>query len=106
MVTASVDNSPISIQLNDGESTTVPTGETWKVDFLINGLYDIGNSYDEGWVIKINGSWIACNQEGVSQNISQARQDVILTAGDTIAVQFDYDRGSKTALAIQGLVIG
>lgn len=31
MVNATVDNEPVSVQLDDGESTTVPTGELWRV---------------------------------------------------------------------------
>lgn len=41
MVNATVDNSPVSIQLPANGSTTVPTGETWRVTLQGSGLLSI-----------------------------------------------------------------
>jgi len=36
MVNATVDNEPVSIQLDSGQSTTVPSNETWKVQLTLS----------------------------------------------------------------------
>lgn len=37
MVQANIDNTPVSIVLAGSESTTVPSGETWKVTIKLHG---------------------------------------------------------------------
>lgn len=46
MVQATIDNAEVQVQLAAGESVTVPTGESWKVQ--IYEVSDGGNLYPNG----------------------------------------------------------
>jgi len=74
MVTASIDNTPVSVQLGNGESVTVPNGETWKVTIAA------GASYSEYVNVKINGSMLMYNTD----YNTEIAQDIVVTAGDQI----------------------
>ena len=69
MVTATVDNNPVSVGLNNEESVTIPTGEVWKLHVC---LPNNGYAY-------INGYYAFQNSHG---DISD--WEVVLTGGDTI----------------------
>lgn len=44
MVSATVDNNPVAIIISGGSSTTVPTGETWRVSIHSNRTYQVNST--------------------------------------------------------------
>jgi hypothetical protein len=93
MVTATIDNAPISIQLQ-GTSTTVPSNETWVVNIGVHG----GTSRS---VFELNG---------VGQSRSSDTKDsphppqfkMVLTGGDTVRER----RGNGGSMvSIQGFIV-
>lgn len=89
MVNATVDNDPVSIQLDAGESTTVPTGEVWRV----YNLHDLGGQTNGQ--MQINGTIV---QTGERIRTSQT----VLIGGDTI----EHGAGSSgTGIHIGGFVV-
>ena len=84
MVNIQIENSPLSIQLSDTESVTVPTGEVWKVTVTGRSasLARDGSTYAyiEKYC-KINGTIVASSE---SKSDSWAN---------------DYDQGNATATA-------
>jgi hypothetical protein len=82
MVNATVDNEAVSISLGKNESTTVPSGEVWKIT-ITAGLAD---SFETSGAITINGSAIMFldNFDGDDQ-VSYAETDTVVTGGDTIS---------------------
>jgi hypothetical protein len=89
MVQATVDNSPVSITLASGESTTVPSGETWKVMI---------KAFGGGHNGRINGKLIVNGDS----NGSAEPFETVLVGGDTV----EY-RSSTTShgLHIGGFVV-
>ena len=87
MVNATVDNKPISITVNDGESTTVPTGEVWKVRITVsNGHGDVNDSDTDFTRVDVNDSpfiTISNNGEGEPDTYNV---NTILTSGDTVSI--------------------
>lgn len=82
MVQANVDNPKVDINLSGGNSTTVPSGESWKITFLMAD----NNSY-----IEINGK---------APFADQVQRDILLHGGDQIG-----HGGSSGYLYIRGWVI-
>ena len=99
MVNIQIENSPLSIQLSNTESVTVPTGEVWKVtvtgrsaSVAIGGN---GYAYIERYC-KINGTivassesksnaWDDYNEENATANASSTFPfDTVLVGGDVI----------------------
>jgi hypothetical protein len=99
MVNVQIENSPLSIQLSNTESVTVPTGEVWKVtvtgrsaSVAIGGN---GYAYIERYC-KINGTivassesksnaWDDYNEENATANASSTFPfDTVLVGGDVI----------------------
>jgi hypothetical protein len=65
MVNIQIENSPLSIQLSDTESVTVPTGEVWKVTVTgrsASVARDGGGSAYIGRYCKINGTIVASSE--------------------------------------------
>jgi len=94
MVKATVDNGAVSIQLNDGESTTVPSGEIWDVTLTLNERdQNVGNSVNIS--CSVNGTHIL----GTNNAEPVMSCQTTVTAGDTIKV---FSNGSDN----QGLHIG
>jgi len=93
MVNATIDNQPVSIQLN-GTTTTVPSNETWVVTITVFG----GASETQ---FDLNG----VGKMATSSNKSDATTidlDMVLTGGDTIK----ESRGNSSSMvAIQGFVV-
>ena len=100
MVNIQIENSPLSIQLSDTESVTVPTGEVWKVTVTgrsASVARDIGKyGYIERYC-KINGTivassesksdvWLGGNyQANATANASSTFPfDTVLVGGDVI----------------------
>ena len=66
MVNIQIENSPISIQLNETESVTVPTGEVWKVT-VTGRSASVARDEDSGYAhieryCKINGTIVASSE--------------------------------------------
>jgi len=100
MVNATIDNSPVSIQLLEGETTTVPSNETWKVTI---SAYAVGFN-GQGPHIIINGKTVH-GIFGNDDNDARASTSVnyVLAGGDVIELG-GFDTFSS-GLAIQGFVV-
>jgi len=91
MVDVSVDNEPISISLGDGQSTTVPNGEVWKVTIALGvEANSITTSEQGGWV-EINGVKMLSLVENPSGNGyggfgGSPSTQTVLVGGDTVSV--------------------
>ena len=99
MVNVQIENSPLSIQLRDTESVTVPTGEVWKVTITGRSasLARDGDTYAyiERYC-KINGTVVASSESksyswqtsGVGNATANASStfpfDTVLVGGDVI----------------------
>jgi len=93
MVTANIDNDPVSIQLN-GSSTTVPANETWVVNIGVHG--GVSNSQ-----LVINGVGKA-QSSGNSSDPHPPQFRMTLTGGDTVR----ENKGDKRSMVtIQGFVV-
>jgi len=93
MVNATVDNTPVSIVLDSGESTTVPSNETWRVSIYL------AVSVRTDMRIDGIGEYRA---ERVERTSNEALEDVTLIGGQTIA----EDRGGKeSSIFITGFVV-
>lgn len=94
MVNATVDNEPVSIIINSGESTTVPSNEVWRVSIHVANS---GNSSQ----LKIdgNGAWYGAKNDPSGQaNLL----NVTLTGGQTLK----ENRGkSDSSILITGFVV-
>jgi len=93
MVNATVDNTPVSIQLS-GTSTTVPSNETWVVRIGVHG--GIGDSN------------LTLNGVGRTRSSSSAADPhppqfkMVLTGGDTVEETLG---GAASMVSIQGFVV-
>jgi len=85
MVNATVDNAPVSIVLDVGQSTTVPSNETWRVSILLTN----------GGGTKITIDGIGEFKAGSNSESAQGvYQDVTLVGGQTITeVGIDNENG-------------
>ena len=97
MVNIQIENSPLSIQLSDNESVTVPTGEVWKVTVTgrsASVARDVNQyAYIERYC-KINGTIVASSEskseasdsgENATANASSTFPfDAVLVGGDVI----------------------
>ena len=93
MVDATVDNAPVSIQLN-ASSTTVPSNETWVVQIGVHG----GATFSE---LEINGVGRTISS-GDETNPHPPQFKMVLTGGDTVA---EIQGKSKSMVSIQGFVV-
>ena len=102
MVNIQIENSPLSIQLSDTESVTVPTGEVWKV--TVTGRSASLARDGDGYAYikrycKINGTivassesearaWIKANSTDIGNATANASStfpfDTVLVGGDVI----------------------
>jgi len=80
MVNATVDNKPVSIQLDVGQSTTVPSNETWKVQLTL--CVQNRNTGNAG-SIRINGTEVLGAASGGDAQ-GQVAPNTVVTGGDTI----------------------
>jgi len=93
MVNATVDNAPVSIQLN-GTSTTVPSNETWVVNIGVHG-----GSSQTGF--RINGVGIT-KSSGSETDPHPPQFKMVLAGGDTVIEAFG---NSNSMVSIQGFVV-
>jgi hypothetical protein len=93
MVNATVDNEPVSIQLN-GTSTTVPSNETWVVQIGVHGGTAITR-------LEINGVG-ETNSSKDRSNPHPPQFKMVLTGGDKVA---ELQASSGSMVSIQGFVV-
>ena len=115
MVNIQIENSPLSIQLSDTESVTVPTGEVWKVTVTgrsASVASDNSNSleYIERYC-KINGTIVA-SSESKSDSFSDGYNEANATANasstfpfDTVLVGGDVIKSKDSELNVSGFVV-
>jgi hypothetical protein len=115
MVNIQIENSPLSIQLSDTESTTVPTGEVWKVTVTgrsASVARDDDRSAYIGRHCKINGTIVASSESKASAWESNAYEDGNATATasstfpfDTVLVGGDVIKSEGGELNVSGFVV-
>jgi len=93
MVNATVDNAPVSIQLQ-GTSTTVPSNETWVVQIACH-------SGQKSSTLEINGVG-KTRSAGSSSDPHPPQFKMVLVGGDTIA---ETVSNSGSMVSIQGFVV-
>jgi len=93
MVNATIDNAPVSIQLQ-GQSTTVPSNETWKVNIGVHGGRDSSR-------LNINGVG-ATNSSSAASDPHPPQFEMVLKGGDTIT---EETNNSDSMVSIQGFVV-
>jgi hypothetical protein len=102
MVNATIDNAPVSIQLDAGQATTVPTNEVWKVTISVFGRRGSGPWYK---AVTINNSPVLgiVSTDGNLETSNSPTGDFVLAGGDTIS-DID-DLAADDGIAIQGFVV-
>ena len=114
MVNIQIENSPLSIQLSDTESVTVPTGEVWKVTVTGRSASLARDGDDYAYIkryCKINGTIVASSES----NSDAWRDDTIganATANasstfpfDTVLVGGDVIKSKDGELNVSGFVV-
>ena len=115
MVNIQIENSPLSIQLSDTESVTVPTGEVWKVTVTgrsASVARDGGNyAYIERYC-KINGTIVASSESKSDawitndSNMGNATAKASSTFPfDTVLVGGDVIKSEGGELNVSGFVV-
>ena len=110
MVNVQIENSPLSIQLSDAESVTVPTGEVWKVTVTGRSaaVARDGNNYSYiGRFCKINGSYVASSESQSDANdVGNATANASSTFPfDTVLVGGDVIKSEGGELNVSGFVV-
>ena len=113
MVNVQIGNSPLSIQLSDNESVTVPTGEVWKVTVTgrsastaLNAGIDNIKRY-----CKINGTIVASSESKsdgwkIADNLANATANASSTFPfDTVLVGGDVIKSEGAELNVSGFVV-
>ena len=114
MVNIQIENSPLSIQLSDTESVTVPTGEVWKVTVTGRSASVARDSDDYAYIeryCKINGTIVA-SSESKSDSWSDSDKRANATANasstfpfDTVLVGGDIIKSEGGELNVSGFVV-
>ena len=115
MVNVQIKNSPLSIQLSDTESVTVPTGEVWKVTITGRSASLARDDSDGGVYIKrfckINGSIVASSESnsdawtGGSIGANATANASSTFPFDTVLVGGDVIKSKDAALNVSGFVV-
>jgi hypothetical protein len=103
MVNATIDNPPVSIQLDISETTTVPTNETWKVTLSV--FATAFDADDDVTLFTINNT-PAIGITGDMDNggaVSSPSDTFVLDGGDDIKLV--VDGGKRFGGVIQGFVV-
>jgi hypothetical protein len=93
MVTANVDNDPVSVQLN-GASFTVPSNQVVKVNIVVHG--GVNQS-----ILEINGNTATKSSNNLS-NPHPPEFTMVLTGGDTVA---ETEGNQDSLVTVQGFVV-
>jgi hypothetical protein len=114
MVNIQIENSPLSIQLSDTESVTVPTGEVWKVTVTGRSASVArdggGYAYTERYC-KINGTIVASSEsKSESWTDWNGKANATATASstfpfDTVLVGGDVIKSEDAELNVSGFVV-
>ena len=114
MVNIQIENSPLSIQLSDTESVTVPTNEVWKVTVTGKSASTSRNKNDYSHkkrYCKINGTIVA-SSESISDSSNDVLERAIATANasstlpfDTVLVGGDVIKSEGGELNVSGFVV-
>ena len=115
MVNIQIENSPLSIQLSDTESVTVPTGEVWKVTVTGRSAStardENGYDYIERYC-KINGTIVASSESQANawQGGNVLSGNATATASstfpfDTVLVGGDVIKSEGSELNVSGFVV-
>jgi len=113
MVNIQIENSPLSIQLSDTESVTVPTGEVWKVTVTGRSASTArdkdGSAYIERYC-KINGTIVASSESKSDAvhyiDIANATATASSTFPfDTVLVGGDVIKSEGGELNVSGFVV-
>ena len=114
MVNIQIENSPLSIQLSDTESVTVPTGEVWKVTVTGRSasVARDGSSYAYiGRHCRINGTIVASSESKASawaggSYVANATANASSTFPfDTVLVGGDVIKSEGGELNVSGFVV-
>ena len=114
MVNIQIENSPLSIQLSDTESVTVPTGEVWKVTVTGRSASTAkdGNAFAYiGRYCKINGTIVASSEsKSDSWYNTYSMANATATASstlpfDTVLVGGDVIKSEGGDLNVSGFVV-
>ena len=114
MVNIQIENSPLSIQLSDTESVTVPTGEVWKVTVTGRSASVARDKSNYAYIeryCKINGTIVA-SSESKSESWSDDDNMANATANasstfpfDTVLVGGDLIKSEGGELNVSGFVV-
>ena len=112
MVNIQIENSPLSIQLFNTESVTVPTGEVWKVTVTGRSASVARDGDDSTYIeryCKINGTIVASSE---SKTDAYGYQSGNATANasstfpfDTVLVGGDVIKSEDAELNVSGFVV-
>ena len=114
MVNIQIENSPLSIQLSDTESVTVPTGEVWKVTVTGRSASLAGDGGGDGIIkryCKINGTIVASSESKTDSwtndlEIGNATANASSTFPfDTVLVGGDVIKSEGGELNVSGFVV-
>ena len=114
MVNIQIENSPLSIQLSDTESVTVPTGEVWKVTVTGRSASVASDENDYAYIeryCKINETIVA-SSESKSDSWESGSYQANATANasstfpfDTVLVGGDFIKSEGGELNVSGFVV-
>ena len=113
MVNIQIENSPLSIQLSDTESVTVPTGEVWKVT-VTGRSASTGAQYSDYSYIKryckINGTIVASSESKADAWRDTDSGNATATASstfpfDTVLVGGDVIKSEGGEFNVSGFVV-
>lgn len=98
-----IDNTTVEIILQTGDSTTVPSGEVWKVNLSCYGREANVNRGNAAF--RVNGVWVTGDEQdsgsGDEENGTSTRH--ILVGGDTI--YFETENNNDIAGYINGFKV-
>ena len=113
MVNIQIGNSPLSIQLSDTESVTVPTGEVWKVTVTGRSASVARDGNGDKYIgryCRINGTIVASSESKSDswQNVSIANATANASSTfpfDTVLVGGDVIKSEGGELNVSGFVV-
>ena len=113
MVNIQIENSPLSIQLSDTESVTVPTGEVWKVTVTGRSASTARDGENYAYIeryCKINGTIVASSESKTDSWRSNSAANSTANASstfpfDTVLVGGDIIKSEGGELNVSGFVV-
>ena len=116
MVNIQIENSPLSIQLSNTESVTVPTGEVWKVTVTGRSASTARDGSSYAYIeryCKINGTIVASSESkseawhrGDGGDVGNATANASSTFPfDTVLVGGDVIKSEGGELNVSGFVV-